>query len=424
VKSFHRLLLPNLRCTLVSVVALCVLGQVSAQNWVLTGAPVTNWVSVASSADGKTVVAAASGFAYGNGPLGYIYISTNSGTNWSTANAPSNYWTAVAVSADGIRMVAVAGSEWNPQPVRSIYTSSNSGDTWQQSTAPSNIWRSVACSADGNRVVAVALNGDIYTSVDAGQLWVSNNVPVHWADVACSANGTKLVAVSSGVGSNNGSGAVYLSEDFGQSWLQSQGANITWPEWISVAASADRNKIVTGGSVAFTGKCCPCANICTSTDGGGHFFATSACLWYWVSLASSADGTRLAACQANGGPVFLSSDSGATWLPSGSFPGAGAVACSADGRKLIVAVNNGGIYTLDQLLGAPVLRIQRSNATGELDISWSVPSVPFILQQSPSLVTTSWQDVTGPPSLDNATLCYGVTVPAPVGAMFYRLAPQ
>jgi hypothetical protein len=420
-KAFQRTILSNLIYILLWAIALRAASHAVAQNWFLTSAPQTNWVSVACSANGKILIAAGSDFWLGGGKPGYISVSTNSGTNWITANVPSNFWKAVSASADGTRLVAVAGSEWNSQPLPCIYVSSDTGITWQQTSAPTNIWRSVASSADGNRTVAVALNGDIYTSVDAGLNWSSNNIPAYWTDVACSANGTNLVAVSSGaIGGFNGDGAIYLSEDFGQSWFQSQNANITWPEWVSVAASADRSKIVAGGAIAFTGKCCPCANICTSTDRGTNFFTTSACLWYWVSLASSADGSRLAACQANAGPIYLSSDSGAHWLPSGSFPGETFVASSADGTKLVVVVNNGGIYTLD--LGAPALRIQRTDSG--LVISWPVPSGTFVIQQNPSLAPAGWTDVTTSPVLDNATLQYRVTIPLPADTMFYRLASR
>ena len=396
-----------------------------AQDWVLTGAPQTNWNSVACSANGRILVAAGSDFQYGGGRAGYISFSTNSGTNWTTPIVPSNFWTAVTVSADGTRMAAVSGSEWNPQPLPRIYISSDTGATWQQANVPTNTWRSVACSADGSRLVAVALNGDIYTSLDTGQNWLSTNLPAAWADVACSANGTGLVAVSSGaIGGYNGSGRVYFSGDFGQSWFQPANENITWPEWVSVAASADHQKLVAGGSVAFTGHCCPCANVCTSSDGGTNVHPTTACVWYWDSVASSADGSRLAAGQAGGGPLFLSSDSGTNWIQSGSFPGPTFVACSADGRKLVVAVYDGGIYTLEMPPASPVLKIRRAGAAPDLLISWPVPSSNFALQQSPTLAPGSWTDVNTPSSLDYSSLQYYVRISSPAGSLFYRLVSR
>ena len=72
-----------------------------AQEWTPTGAPETNWSSVACSADGSKLVAAVFG--------GLIYTSTNSGSTWVAASAPTNFWWSVASSADGTRLFAGDG---------------------------------------------------------------------------------------------------------------------------------------------------------------------------------------------------------------------------------------------------------------------------------------------------------------------------
>ena len=65
-------------------------------------APGSLWYSAASSADGKTLVLAS------HQPVGCIYTSTDSGATWISNNVPTNLWESVAVSADGNRMVAAA----------------------------------------------------------------------------------------------------------------------------------------------------------------------------------------------------------------------------------------------------------------------------------------------------------------------------
>ena len=89
----------------------------------------------------------------------------------------------------------------------------------------------------------------------------------------------------------------------------------------------------------------------------------------WVSVASSADGNRLAVINyippdpllAPGSPIYVSTNSGATWAPPASVIGAndwGLVACSADGYQLLITTGygpfclstNGG---LDWLLTGP-----------------------------------------------------------------------
>src|SRR6266568_5130606 len=79
---------------------------VIAQTWTLTSAPSNSWFSVAESADGARIVAAA---ASDNrfGPLnGLIYVSTNSGATWLAADAPHAGWTSVASSPDGVNCLA------------------------------------------------------------------------------------------------------------------------------------------------------------------------------------------------------------------------------------------------------------------------------------------------------------------------------
>jgi hypothetical protein len=54
----------------------------------------------------------------------------------------------------------------------------------------------VASSSDGTRLVAVVVSSGIYTSIDSGTTWTSNNVSAYsWSSVASSSDGTKLVAV-------------------------------------------------------------------------------------------------------------------------------------------------------------------------------------------------------------------------------------
>jgi hypothetical protein len=57
-------------------------------------------------------------------------------------------------------------------------------------------------------------------------------------------------------------------------------------------------------------------------------------------------------------------------------------------------------------------------------LSWIVPSRPFVLQQSPDLLTSDPADVTTPPVLNYFNLHHEVTLPTPTGPMFYRLESE
>ena len=104
--------------------------------------------------------------------------------------------------------------------------------------------------------------------------------------------------------------------------------------WYSVASSADGTKLA---AVVFNGQ------IYTSTDSGVTWTARDSSR-YWSSVASSADGTKLAAV-VQGGQIYTSSDSGVTWTARDSSRNWFSITSSADGTKLAAVVQGGQIYT-------------------------------------------------------------------------------
>jgi photosystem II stability/assembly factor-like uncharacterized protein len=287
-----------------------------------TAAGSRNWRSVASSADGSKLVAGVES--------GSLYTSSDSGVTWTEQTAAgSRDWQSVASSADGSKLIAAAGYGG------SLYTSSDSGVTWtEQTAAGSRDWRSVASSADGTKLVAAAYGGSLYTSSDSGATWTERTAAGsrNWRSVASSADGTKLVAGAFG-------GSLYTSSDSGVTWTERTAAGSR--DWQSVASSADGTKFV---AAAFNG-----GFIYTSSDSGVTWTEqTAAGSRYWVSVASSADGSKLIAAAGYGGSLYTSSDSGVTWTEqtaAGSRYWA-SVASSADGSKLIAAAGYGGsLYT-------------------------------------------------------------------------------
>ena len=105
---------------------------------------------IASSADGnKLVLALSDSDEHGN--PGQIYTSTNSGDTWQLSGAPSNQWQSVASSADGNTLLAVPGFDgW----FGLIYVSTNSGVSWTTNNSPYFGWGAVASSADGGKLWA------------------------------------------------------------------------------------------------------------------------------------------------------------------------------------------------------------------------------------------------------------------------------
>ncbi|MBF0464471.1 MAG: hypothetical protein HQK88_09535 [Nitrospirae bacterium] len=115
--------------------------------------------------------------------------------------------------------------------------------------------------------------------------------------------------------------------DYG--WTVQTGAGTGY--WFGIASSSDGTKLA---AVAYGGS------IYTSTDSGATWTEqTNAGSRYWYSIASSSDGTKLAAGNngdGGGGYIYTSTDSGATWFPQTS---AGirlwsSITSSSDGTKL------------------------------------------------------------------------------------------
>jgi len=358
----------------------------SGSTWTPTSAPSSAWAAVASSADGTRLLAAA-----GSAGTGLLYVSSGAGASWITTGAPSNHWVSVAASAEGTRLGAAAES--------GIFTSTDSGSTWT-AVPGSNLdylqqweqwgywarWTVVASSADGGRVAAAGLNdlfgfipanptilpnpnapspfltlpysgpwrladvpaqswdgivssGDgsrlvasgasgVYSSADAGATWVAlTNAPRQV--VAASVDGRTLVAITTDATYTNG--AIYISADSGLTWRRTSAPD---KPWVSAACSADATKLV------------------ATADGAGLWTSTNAgATWVggpqaelWGPVASSADGTRFVAASfvfladvgPVGGPIFVSTNSGASWssTSSGSLS---SMAMSADGTQLVAA---------------------------------------------------------------------------------------
>jgi hypothetical protein len=150
---------------------------------------------IASSADGTKLVEV--GYLFASGPpYGFIWTSTNAGATWTSANVPGLYGVAlnsVASSADGGKLIAAAeNTAWG---YGGIWTSTNSGASWTGGQWPfaGLGFRAVGSSADGTTFFAyLASEGAILTSTNFGATWdFSLEGRLYFAS---SADGVKLVA--------------------------------------------------------------------------------------------------------------------------------------------------------------------------------------------------------------------------------------
>ena len=395
-----------------------------AQQWSLTGAPLTNWYAIAASADAKTVAAVVNPDPYNFStpiPGWPIFVSTNSGATWQVSGAPLTNWIAVALSADGTRMVAASAVP--PQAgglTGAIFISSNSGTDWTVTSAPATNWVSVASSGDGNVLIAAhagvgrhAERGLVYISTNSGLDWQTSNSPyLPWSCVASSADGSKLVAA----GSNNVDAVVFTSPDSGTWWNPTALPNY---EWDAIAGSADGTRLIALARIH---------SAYISSDSGVTWSDTAVPVGYGSYTACSADGSRLAVgtqlVQAPGSPeiIRISTNSGASWFDSNTpATNFAALAFSADGSKLFAAVQGGPIYVW-QMPNPPLLHIRLIDPF--LILSWTVPTSNFVLQVDTNLPAQNWINAPAPAVLNPTTLQSEIRVFRPLSNRFYRLVRQ
>lgn len=357
-------------------------------SWQLTTAPTNTWSSVASSANGSNLVAVAQGLAGLFG--GPIYTSTNAGATWISNSAPVTNWMSVACSTDGTKLVAVAGAG-SAHTVGPIYTSANSGATWTSNSAPITNWMSVASSADGSRLVAVTYGGGIYTN--SGTSWAASPIsvggpfPPSWLSVGSSPNGSNLVVGGTALIES----LTYFSTNAGTSWTTA-----------SVTFSIQSPVFLANGTTVL-GLASGSFAISTNAGASWSFLNNSPAIH---DLAASTNGACLVGATATAsGPIYNSVNYGTNWMTNSTPISTRnmnwkAIASSADGGRLVAAVNPGGIW-IGQLLPDLGISVSVNNNTDNATLSW--PSLPYIasfaLQHNSDLSTANWADVTNSVSL-------------------------
>ena len=132
-----------------------------------------------------------------------------------------------------------------------------------------------------------------------------------------------------------------LSGSIGQNWNAggSSAAN-----WSTVASSADGTKLAAAINSG---------NIYISTNAGASWVQQAASVGnvYWSSIASSADGSKLVAAvgytiYSTGQTGYIYTNSGATWAHTGSSGNWSGVASSADGTKLVATDHNNNLIAV------------------------------------------------------------------------------
>jgi hypothetical protein len=355
---------------------------VIAQTW--TVAPPVGGQQAAISSDGATLV-----FGYEGG----LQISTNAGQSWVGSGSVTPYFTSVSCSGDG-RIVLASEAEgggvcfWTNWISRSQPLNAN---------LPHGVWTGTAACTTG-RLAACGTVG-IFTSLDAGYTWITNNPTPGWANISMSPDGQTLVGIHNS--------SIYVTTNFGGIWtLTTAPSNI----WIQTASS-------------FNGRCIyaiATGAIYASSDFGASWLPTTAPALNWLSVACSYDGSKIIAGFGTnplvGTGVYSSSDFGQTWISNNiPSPTGRSVAASADASTLLSGVGIG-----HPLIGTwpPALHVGIS--ANALCLTWPAPSPGYVLRQTSNLGTPAWTTVTN--TIQTTNFENQTTIPLPPAAsMFYEL---
>jgi hypothetical protein len=263
--------------------------------------------------------------------------------------ASGQEWLAVASDASGEHLVAVSSTATSPGSLVSGYwTSANSGSSWAH-VGQVDGKGSVASNAAGTVFIAAGGGGGIlddqpiWKLTNSGADWALMELPLSSSSVASDATGAHFVA-----GSEHGE--IWTSSNSGASWTnQTPSGPAHDQNWISIASSASGTKLVavSGGNNAANCPldCPPFGDVWTSSDSGVTWIDRTATGpahgVHWTSVASDASGMNLVA---GGSGIWTSADAGLTWtertVPSGLSSSSDfwvSVASDATGKRLLAA---------------------------------------------------------------------------------------
>lgn len=246
-----------------------------------------------------------------------VYVSSNYGSSWTTkAGVPGGG--SVAISADGnIQAVSAPGSQ--------LYVSTNFGSSFTARDSARN-WQGIAMSADG-KIMAATVNSAgpteyVYVSTDFGVTWVARGgLGYGWTGIAMSSDGK----IMTGHGYNGGT---YVSTNYGTSWSYKSSAGAYNAQFAMSANGKIQSLTQMGG------------NIYVSTDYGSNWTAKASAL-NWLDITMSESGMVQAALLDS--HIYISTDYGNTWTEKSPSTALAwyRISMSSDG-KVIAAVHTTG----------------------------------------------------------------------------------
>lgn len=204
---------------------------------------------------------------------------------------------------------------------------------WTASTLPApqfTKWDDLASNGDGTKLAICEYGGKVYLSDDSGANWSETNPQAagdrNWWSIDSSLDGSVLVVAAF-------SDSIYYSDDRGNSWADVTPAAAAGDHWITVSCSDDGSFIAAyendNGELyvsSNSGSTWALSPLSITNLGGGP-----------IPLDMSSDGSCLVSADDFfiPGKIYVSTDSGASWTGFLSMGSWSDVAISSDGATLI-----------------------------------------------------------------------------------------
>ena len=334
-----------------------------------------NWKAIALSSTGQYQI-----LAQQSGTYGQPFLSIDYGNTWRAINVGATInWNSAAISATG-QYIAVSNGNAPYTGGGSVVISNDYGQSFTNNLNPSGSSKSgyIAISATGQYQTWVSNGVGIYNSSNYGVTWrlssTGGNDNSNWQNIAISSSGQYQVAVS---GQNPGS--VFLSNDYGLTFtlLSNPPTNINW---ISCAISSTGQYISVVSSTATPGGS---GTLYTSNNYGQSWTLKGPNPVDWRSISINATGQYQVAVISNG-QIYKSTDFGNTWTLTATYTNFQGISISSSGQY-ITAVGNGSVYKstlkIQNTWDVSGNNIYNSNS-GTVGIGTTTPTSGYILDVS------------------------------------------
>jgi len=312
-----------------------------------------NWVQVAMSADGLTILAAST--------TG-LYLTVDGGANWTeespTGSAGQEY-RCVAVSGDGTYLLA-------GQFGARLWLSTDAGANWTEIRPrgdTNQLWNACAIASGGVYLLAAIYSGPRCVSADSGANWTLGASYWRYTSCAMSSDGKYQLLCADTYSASEGdtANAVWRSVDYGANWVAIRFDPWTKQgNWIAVAVSQQGDTMM-AGSYDKTANAY-LSRLWVSFDFGGHWERvepTGSDDTPWRGLSCSYHGIHALACNTQSSATGLrlwGTNDGKNWGEQRPAGDADAVwystAMSGLGEQ-VVAVVYGGRMWLGSLPALP-----------------------------------------------------------------------